>query len=379
MKEFKALIVSDRFTKELLSQKYAYAQFMVDYELKKWDELEGVLPRSYDVMIIDMAFEPPEGNREKIVYQDIRYAFLQSLLEMLEGDSPFKHCSMTIIVLCGSEDDFYSGDDGDKRYFNTYDFLRARLKKKDGNDLIHGGRGEGICPIATDLTLSYLDRFKDTGFFLYLKYDPESKECIGITPLARIREGDESGLTAFYYKEDRGLILVLPGYDLREVKRAQKIVIDISRNLLRKTDGVPYTLDRSIPSNVREDFKQAIICLDMGLYKASLVMARRTLEGCGKDVMEVKEGTKLENIIDTLHGSGKITDQTQEKMHAIRKFGNLGAHSYNLPDLSAEDVYNILELLQRCLEDIYCRDEEAGRTARERYKEIKESSTEAKP
>lgn len=378
MSDYRALIVSDIFDDASCGKKYDYSQFKVEYELKKWKDTQDTPHpplRNYDLIIIDMTFKEETSLLDA---EKSRGAFLLNLYNMLNVEEPFKLNKLIIIVLCGSKAISYPlPGECDERFFSSYDFIKLRLKDKNRYNLIKDEEsgGDGFYPVATDMTLSYLDRFKKTGFFLHLDYDPESEECAGITPLARIREGYEKALTAFYYREQEGLIVVLPGYALAQSEIARKLVIDISRNLLRKKHAVPYSLSEKISPNVREDFMQAIICFDNGLYKASLVMSRRALEGClidqkidlevcnklrakaGKKRLKSLEYAKIYDMIEALYAQGKITELTKEKMHNIRGFGVLGAHSYDLHDLSKEDVYNINDFMRQCLEDIYVRDE----------------------
>lgn len=72
------------------------------------------------------------------------------------------------------------------------------------------------------------------------------------------------------------------------------------------------------------DFAEALRCLWVKSYKASVAMCRRSVEAACKHFGAT--GRNLEKKIDNLAAQGKITESLREMAHAVRLSGNRGLH-----------------------------------------------------
>jgi hypothetical protein len=116
-----------------------------------------------------------------------------------------------------------------------------------------------------------------------------------------------------------------------------------------------YELDGSaqIPDAVRNDFREAGLCLGAGCYKASLVMSRRVLQRCLAD-----QGCSQNKLVDAINAA--ITNSILRKaFHAlaeeIRHYGNLGAHpdDDNLAAAGQESALQVLEFARLLIHEFY--------------------------
>lgn len=113
------------------------------------------------------------------------------------------------------------------------------------------------------------------------------------------------------------------------------------------------SVDKTIPSGVRDDFVEALKCKSVVSYKATVVMCRRALQASCRQ--QGAEGDKLINQIDDLASKGKITNALKEMAHDIRKLGNDGAHpdEDGLGDVQKEDAEDIVEFTRQYFEHVY--------------------------
>ena len=79
-----------------------------------------------------------------------------------------------------------------------------------------------------------------------------------------------------------------------------------------------------VPSDLRDDLLEAVACWKYGLYQAFGAMARRAIHTICKE-KGAYEGSLEQQIRDS-QDRNLITAQVSERMHAIRKIGNSGAH-----------------------------------------------------
>lgn len=110
-------------------------------------------------------------------------------------------------------------------------------------------------------------------------------------------------------------------------------------------------LDKSIPQDVAEDFKEAIRCHAVKAFRACVVMCRRAIQTSvlGKSA----QGNTLVQQIDDLATKGTITQPLKEFAHEIRLTGNVGAHSDGLEDVEEEDADDVMAFTDQYLEHVY--------------------------
>jgi len=111
-----------------------------------------------------------------------------------------------------------------------------------------------------------------------------------------------------------------------------------------------FELDPTVrlAQEIRDDFKEAGLCLSSGCYKASMVMSRRVLQRCLKE----QECTqyKLVDAIDYAIEQGVLRKSFHAVATEIREYGNLGAHPdddqlSNVTKEKAQLIFNFARLL----------------------------------
>lgn len=120
----------------------------------------------------------------------------------------------------------------------------------------------------------------------------------------------------------------------------------------------PYSsaeLDANIVKDeqIRDDFKEASICLSASCYKASMVMSRRLLQRCLKE-----QGYKeriLPQAIDHAIADGVLRKPLQELAKEIKEYGNFGAHPDDdqLDNIGKEEATTILGFSRLLIEEFY--------------------------
>jgi hypothetical protein len=118
---------------------------------------------------------------------------------------------------------------------------------------------------------------------------------------------------------------------------------------------VAYQLDSVaiIPTEIREDFKEAAVCLGAGCYKASLVMSRRVLQRCLHG-----QGCSENRLVDAI-GAAVQTGVLRKAFHPlaeeIRQYGNLGAHPDDdqLQNASRDSAHQVLEFARLLIHEFY--------------------------
>lgn len=85
------------------------------------------------------------------------------------------------------------------------------------------------------------------------------------------------------------------------------------------------TVAEEIPEHIKPDFKEALRCLWVDAYNATVEMCRRALEASCLDLGAPKKKV-LEDMIDWLEEKRKITPALRDAAHKIRLGGNRGAH-----------------------------------------------------
>ena len=91
-------------------------------------------------------------------------------------------------------------------------------------------------------------------------------------------------------------------------------------------------IDKAIPDGIRDDYAESQRCFYASAYKGTVALLRRVIEAAacnklGADSLDAKGHTKkLWQLIDLMHQRGLITHDIRDAAHAVRLFGNYGAH-----------------------------------------------------
>jgi hypothetical protein len=116
-----------------------------------------------------------------------------------------------------------------------------------------------------------------------------------------------------------------------------------------------YELDSTIvkDSELREDFREAGLCLSAGCFKASMVMSRRVLQRCLK--AQGYTDYKLAAAIDHAMKDGTLRKPFHEIATEIREYGNFGAHPDDdqLNNIGKDEASLILDFSQLLIEEFY--------------------------
>ena len=115
---------------------------------------------------------------------------------------------------------------------------------------------------------------------------------------------------------------------------------------------IPQT-DESIPTEVADDYIESIKCLDVGAFKASVVMSRRAIQSSALK-LGIKKG-KLRDQVDELHAKKLIPNSVKEWAHEIRLTGNIGAHPDEdlLQDVTKEDAEELVRFVEEYMNYVY--------------------------
>jgi len=132
--------------------------------------------------------------------------------------------------------------------------------------------------------------------------------------------------------------------------------------------------DESIPTEIADDYKEAVKCFDVGAFKASVVMSRRAIQSSALE-KNIKKG-KLRDQIDELHTRKFIPASVKEWAHEIRLTGNIGAHPDEdlLQDVTKEDAEELIGFLEEYLNYVYVMSAKV-KAQRERRQKKKASSS----
>lgn len=135
------------------------------------------------------------------------------------------------------------------------------------------------------------------------------------------------------------------------------VLLDVSNtgSINRVFPFAAYELAASapIPDAIREDFREAGLCLGAGCYKASLVMSRRVLQRCLAE--QGCAQNKLVEAINAALASGVLRKAFHPLAEEIRQFGNLGAHpdDDNLEAASQDNAHHVLEFSRLLIHEFY--------------------------
>jgi hypothetical protein len=111
-----------------------------------------------------------------------------------------------------------------------------------------------------------------------------------------------------------------------------------------------------VPAGIASDFLEASNDYNIGSFRSSAVMARRTIQKMCLN-LGAKKGDKLYKQIEDLKTSGKLHPDLADMATEIRFLGNDGAHPEDdgLDDVSKEDAKEVLDFTAELLDDLYVR------------------------
>lgn len=118
---------------------------------------------------------------------------------------------------------------------------------------------------------------------------------------------------------------------------------------------VAYQLDSTadVPADIRDDFREAGVCLGASCYKASLVMSRRVLQRCLHD-----QGCTQNKLVDAINHAMQnniLRKAFHPLAEEIRQYGNLGAHPDDdqLQNANRESAHQVLEFARLLIHEFY--------------------------
>lgn len=109
----------------------------------------------------------------------------------------------------------------------------------------------------------------------------------------------------------------------------------------------------SIPQEIKDDFREAGLCLGTGCYKASLVMSRRVLQRCLKE-----QGCTQHNLVDAINhaiSENILRTPFHSIAEEIRQYGNLGAHPDDdqLTNANRDNAQQVLDFTRMLIHEFY--------------------------
>lgn len=135
---------------------------------------------------------------------------------------------------------------------------------------------------------------------------------------------------------------------------------------------LPRAVDNKVPSPIKDDYEEALVCESAGAFRGASALARRTLQVICIDKGADKK-KKLHEQIDELFEKGVITKDIKEWAHEVRFVGNDAAHP-NDTQVTADDARDILELLDSMCDVLYIA---PARAAERKIKRTRDADDEA--
>lgn len=111
-----------------------------------------------------------------------------------------------------------------------------------------------------------------------------------------------------------------------------------------------------IPKLVRDIYRQSVEAIKSRSNTIAGIGLRATIEAICND--QFIKGRTLENRIDSLWKSGRISKKDAERLHAIRFLGNDAAH--DIKRASSKNLLIALRIIEHLLVNIYILDDEAN-------------------
>ena len=114
------------------------------------------------------------------------------------------------------------------------------------------------------------------------------------------------------------------------------------------------SVSEEVPSEVSEDFKEALRCICVKSFKATVLMCRRALQvSCDR---EGAEGKDLYTQIADLASKQRITQPLKDMAHRIRLLGKKGAHGdfSDVDDtITKKDAEDAIKFMAHYLDHVY--------------------------
>jgi hypothetical protein len=111
------------------------------------------------------------------------------------------------------------------------------------------------------------------------------------------------------------------------------------------------SLSKDVPILIAGAYSESLQAFQANCFRASAVMARRTLEAISEDLGQ--RAGPLYQRIENLTKAGKLHSSLSEWAHEIRLIGNAGAHFDPITDVPKEDAEQILKFLAELVKFIY--------------------------
>lgn len=110
----------------------------------------------------------------------------------------------------------------------------------------------------------------------------------------------------------------------------------------------------SVPEPLRRAYDSTLKSYNAGIYTATAVTGRRTLEGIFKYLLpRAEHGASLFRMIEMVTKANDLSSPLMKLAHAIRDGGNLGAHFDEEREPDADVARKIVELLGFLIEYLY--------------------------
>ncbi len=106
-----------------------------------------------------------------------------------------------------------------------------------------------------------------------------------------------------------------------------------------------------LPGQIASAFLEAVKSFHAGCYRASVVMARRTVEAIAADKGET-DGI-LKDRLKRLASTQRIDPSLEKWSHEVRLIGNVGAHFDPIEDVSEEDADDMIGFVRELLRFLY--------------------------
>lgn len=110
-------------------------------------------------------------------------------------------------------------------------------------------------------------------------------------------------------------------------------------------------LSSDVPTDIAGAYSEACLCLEAGCPRASVVMARRTLEAIAVD--KGQSTGNLASRLSTLSSNGVLHPSLTEWAKEVRLIGNAGAHFDPMNAASTEDARDLVKFIRELLSFLY--------------------------
>nr|WP_020936648.1 DUF4145 domain-containing protein [Saccharolobus solfataricus]CDF66450.1 hypothetical protein [Saccharolobus solfataricus P2] len=163
--------------------------------------------------------------------------------------------------------------------------------------------------------------------------------------------------------------LINAGTPYQKTKKVMSsIPFSFKKNALRGFINQWYTsymeaenLPGNIPSDIADNYFEAVRGFNANAYRASVVMARRTLELALLRKGLIKEKEAIASFIQGEKEKKKsseqrvLSDKVFDLLNAIRVFGNYGAHVSDdmLNDITEEDAILTIVISKKALSELF--------------------------